>query len=87
MISFPFAFTRSLARAKHRLTLGFTLVGLLVLGACSTSDQLCPLNPPSVTRAAMDNVRLPEGCQLVGQTGSAVQEVSCADGRTGYAFN
>lgn len=75
------------ARAKRRLTLNSTIVGLLVLGGCSTSGGLCPLDPPSVARAATDNVLLPDGCRLVGPSGNAVQEVSCADGRTGFAVN
>ena len=73
-------------RAKRRLTLGSTIVGLLVLGGCSTSGGLCPLDPPSVARAT-DNVLLPDGCRLVGLSGNAVQEISCADGRIGFAVN
>lgn len=75
------------ARAKRRLALSSTIVGLLVLGGCSTSGGICPLEPPSVTRAAADNVRLPDGCRLVGLSGKGVQEVSCDDGRSGFAFN
>lgn len=74
-------------RAKRRLALSSTIVGLLVLGGCSTSGGLCPLDPPSVTRDAIGNVLLPDGCRLVGLSGNGVQQVSCDDGRSGFAFN
>lgn len=64
-----------------------TMSGLvLLLTGCAALEESCILDVQRNTVSRQFQEALPVGCQVV-ESGSIVSQISCADGRVGYAFS